>query len=715
MPPKGRQPNRSTKALGKTDEERQLNKAKSNDKKLNKPASKTTATANTISSSEMFIDPILQAETLAISTISPTKPSSLSPQSPSSFHKKPSTPRKRGRPPKLEDQNIQPSKKNKHTQNGHGALKPLFNSLSIRGTAFNPLPAPDPLFNIFNNDGDQEQFHINPRSTHKLNRFNFNRPDWLSKLLSDSKVDDVDISKKPDSKKMDRFLLMFGSGDMGQMGLGVEKLEDIKKPVIHELIESLKAGSELSAGPETVSCGGMHTLLVDGKGQVWSWGINDNAALGRKTEGIEGVEQEELESRPLRVEKLSEDDQSIFRAVRVEAGDSVSVAVSDRGELRAWGSFRSNDGILGFDGKVGSSTKQLVPTPVGNLTKHHISQVACGYDHVLALTTDGHVYSWGNGQQNQLGRKIIERRKKNGLVPERLSLKKIVLVGSGGSHSFAVNEAGEVFGWGLNTRGQLGISEDNKSSEEEIVSVPTLISSMSPSNHNGSRVVAIHGGDFHTLFLLSNGQVWGVGSYENGEVGLPKTHPAIVDVERQRLEGLKKKQDFLGTNLKKRREKFEAELKKFEARVEKDGDWSKEEIVSERPIWDEMTESMEVEQEAANLRLVPGQSINRPIRLDFSKEVIDISCGARHNLAVDADGNAYSWGLGQSNELGLGKDEDGEDIEMVETPKLLKSKALSANGVNGLGQIKVLKCEAGGTHSVLIGVSLINSKIVVNG
>lgn len=29
-----------------------------------------------------------------------------------------------------------------------------------------------------------------------------------------------------------------------------------------------------------------------------------------------------------------------FRAVRVAAGDSVSLAISDRGELRAWGSFR---------------------------------------------------------------------------------------------------------------------------------------------------------------------------------------------------------------------------------------------------------------------------------------------------------------------------------------------------------------------------------------
>lgn len=37
------------------------------------------------------------------------------------------------------------------------------------------------------------------------------------------------------------------------------------------------------------------------------------------------------------VQGLQEED---FKAVRVAAGDSVSLAISDNGELRCWGSFR---------------------------------------------------------------------------------------------------------------------------------------------------------------------------------------------------------------------------------------------------------------------------------------------------------------------------------------------------------------------------------------
>lgn len=64
--------------------------------------------------------------------------------------------------------------------------------------------------------------------------------------------------------------------------------------------------------------------------------INDNAALGRVTD-VPGTPAEELETQPMVVQGLEQED---FKAVRVAAGDSVSLAISDNGELRCWGSFR---------------------------------------------------------------------------------------------------------------------------------------------------------------------------------------------------------------------------------------------------------------------------------------------------------------------------------------------------------------------------------------
>lgn len=72
-------------------------------------------------------------------------------------------------------------------------------------------------------------------------------------------------------------------------------------------------------------------------------------------------------------------------------------------------SFKTSEGLLGFSGKPGESKHQLKPVALDNLASHTIVQLATGDDHFLALTSDGHVFACGNGEQHQLGRKIIAR------------------------------------------------------------------------------------------------------------------------------------------------------------------------------------------------------------------------------------------------------------------------------------------------------------------
>ncbi|MBW0524459.1 hypothetical protein O181_064174, partial [Austropuccinia psidii MF-1] len=198
--------------------------------------------------------------------------------------------------------------------------KPLFSAKALRAN-FNPLPTTILDYSSF------DSLSTNWRCGNRLNLFTFEKHAWIRT-----------------GQDITRYALIFGAGDMGQMGQGPDKLDDIRKPVLHPLIEELKLKGQMSQ-PQHLAGGGMHTLLVDDDGQIWSWGINDNAALGRKTEGIEGVEQEELESRPMLVSALNpqsnpDSGSHPFKAARVSAGDSVSVAISDQGELVAWGSFR---------------------------------------------------------------------------------------------------------------------------------------------------------------------------------------------------------------------------------------------------------------------------------------------------------------------------------------------------------------------------------------
>jgi len=77
--------------------------------------------------------------------------------------------------------------------------------------------------------------------------------------------------------------------------------------------------------------------------QIWTWGINDNLALGRKTDKVadpnnpgQYIPVEELETTPMVLQDLA--DQG-FRAVDIAAGASHSIALGHDGTLRAWGTF----------------------------------------------------------------------------------------------------------------------------------------------------------------------------------------------------------------------------------------------------------------------------------------------------------------------------------------------------------------------------------------
>lgn len=156
---------------------------------------------------------------------------------------------------------------------------------------------------------------------------------------------------------------------------------------------------------------------------------------------------------------------------------------------------------MGFSG---NSLVQKTPILIPGLKK--IKKIACGDNHVLALDTKGSVFAWGSGQQNQLGRRIVERTKANGLVPREFGLPKgITDIGVGSNHSFAIHKSGKVYTWGLNSFGETGISE-NAGEDEAVILHPTVIDAL-----KGKKITHISGGAHHSIAVTEDGEclVWG--------------------------------------------------------------------------------------------------------------------------------------------------------------------------------------------------------------
>ena len=136
-----------------------------------------------------------------------------------------------------------------------------------------------------------------------------------------------------------------------------------------------------------------------------------------------------------------------------------------------------------------------------------ITNLACGDNHVLALTDKGAVFAFGSGQQNQLGRRVVERTSMNGLTPREFGLPKnrITYVTCGAYHSFAIDKNGKVWTWGLNSYGETGI-DDGAGDDKAIIFKPMEVKALT-----GKGVKCMAGGGHHSLAATEQGEclVWG--------------------------------------------------------------------------------------------------------------------------------------------------------------------------------------------------------------
>lgn len=204
----------------------------------------------------------------------------------------------------------------------------------------------------------------------------------------------------------------------------------------------------------------------------------------------------------------------------IDCGTYHNAAITQAGTLITWGANMdaniSEGNSLGAGGKheitgqLGHRELFSPPRPISVPIvpgKETVIQVACGRYHTLVLTTAG-MFSFGDNRYGQLCRRSkIVRDDAVTLIPNSRSWK-CVAIACGDYHCLALCADGTVIAWGLNTSGQIGCP---------IVKVrvdkPTQVASV-------SSVVAIACGSSHSAALTSSGELFTWGSNRLGELGL---------------------------------------------------------------------------------------------------------------------------------------------------------------------------------------------------
>jgi len=216
----------------------------------------------------------------------------------------------------------------------------------------------------------------------------------------------------------------------------------------------------------------------------------------------------------------------------------------------------------------------------------------------MAITEEGNVFAWGRNETGQLGLGDTTDRFVPTLIND-ITGYDVVEVATGKSHTLFLTVDGKVLACGSNEEGQCG--QGRKTGN---IQTPKLIT------YDGPEVVSVAAGALFSVLLDKEGKVWTFGHPENGVLG-------------HNDDG-----------------KYMEKANKVNFRCE----FSPKQVVT----------FLEKDTKAKEVTALPYPHI------------VKISCGPSHTVAVDKNHKAYSWGFGGYGRLGHSETAD----ELV--PRLIK-------------------------------------------
>lgn len=230
---------------------------------------------------------------------------------------------------------------------------------------------------------------------------------------------------------------------------------------------------------------------------------SDGAALcwGSNSRGELGVG--DFASRELPTELSSRR----FRAIA--CGGFNTCALTLRGELFCWG--ENSEGKLGQGDPPpempGTMPNMASPVSVGGELR--FSQVSVGQGHVCAVSNAGGLYCWGRNNRGQIG---VSDTRSQYRAPTRVAEgTAFTHAAAGQRHSCAIDVEGKLLCWGENTEGLLGLTTD-----VEVVRLPTVLGA-------SSDYVEVKTNWFHSCALKKSGTLVCWGRNEEGQLGLSDT------------------------------------------------------------------------------------------------------------------------------------------------------------------------------------------------
>ena len=209
-----------------------------------------------------------------------------------------------------------------------------------------------------------------------------------------------------------------------------------------------------------VAAGDEHHCAIRAGGSVWCWGDN----LGRQMGPLSVGNTDE----PLPIEVTG-----MPQIVAIDAGDDHNCAIDVMGQVWCWGDNDNRQLGLGGTTTTDSADPTVVPMPGGLAA----IDLGLGQDHSCAVLEDNTVACWGDDDNGQLGDGASGTDSGDAaVVPGLVAVNDVE---GGEDHTCALTDLGELWCWGDNIDGQLGVGNTTDSATPQLVTLPATVDDVS--------------------------------------------------------------------------------------------------------------------------------------------------------------------------------------------------------------------------------------------
>ena len=300
--------------------------------------------------------------------------------------------------------------------------------------------------------------------------------------------------------KVDGSVWAVGKNESGQLGDGTTTNRTSPVRVLDNLGNPLVGISAISAGEE-------HSIFLRSDGMVMGCGRNDLGQLGDGTNTNQSLPVVMLYNST----GITPD--PVFDVQAIDAGGFHTLLLKSDGSL--WATGKNAEGQLGDGTFVDRSMPVQVLDGSGN-PYLGVSKISASFNHSVFLKNDGTVWSMGTNFYGQLGNGLSGAGSDRNLPQQARSslggfVSDIIDVSAGAYHTMMLRSDGTVWAIGRGSHGQHGDGAGTQRRE--------AVQAVDPNGGMLTGVIQVEAGDYHSVYLKSDGTVLASGSNANGALG----------------------------------------------------------------------------------------------------------------------------------------------------------------------------------------------------